>query len=43
VRSYLRYLVDEEAGKISCLVDAPDADAANTVHRVAQGLVAKEI
>jgi hypothetical protein len=41
--SYLRYWVDEEAGKIFCLVDAPDAEAANTVHRNAHGLVADEI
>ena len=41
--SYLRYWVDEEAGKIFCLVDAPDAEAANTVHRKAHGLVADEI
>jgi hypothetical protein len=40
---YLRYWVDEEQGKIFCLVDAPDADAANTVHRDAHGLVADEI
>jgi len=41
--NYLRYWVDEEAGKIFCLVDAPDADAACTVHREAHGLVAQEI
>lgn len=41
--SYLRYWVAEEQGKIFCLVDAPDADAANTVHREAHGLVADEI
>ena len=41
--SYLRYWVDEAAGKIFCLVDAPDAEAANTVHREAHGLVADEI
>lgn len=41
--SYLRYWVDDEAGKIFCLVDAPDAEAANTVHRKAHGLVADEI
>ena len=41
--SYLRYWVDEEAGKIFCLVEAPDAEAANTVHREAHGLVADEI
>ena len=40
---YLRYWVDEEAGKIFCLVEAPDADAAQTVHREAHGLVADEI
>jgi len=40
---YLRYWVDEEAGKIFCLVDAPDAEAAHTVHREAHGLVADEI
>lgn len=40
---YLRYWVDEEAGKIFCLVEAPDAAAANTVHREAHGLVADEI
>lgn len=40
---YLRYWVDEKAGKIFCLVDAPDAEAANTVHREAHGLVADEI
>ena len=41
--NYLRYWVDEEAGKIFCLVDAPDAGAANTVHKQAHGLVADEI
>lgn len=40
---YLRYWVDEQAGKIFCLVDAPDSEAANTVHREAHGLVADEI
>ena len=37
---YLRYWVDEGAGKIFCLVDAPDPEAANAVHREAHGLVA---
>lgn len=41
--NYLRYWVDQEAGKIFCLVDAPDAEAANAVHRQAHGLVADEI
>ena len=40
---YLRYWVDEEAGRIFCLVSAPDAEAAATVHREAHGLVADEI
>lgn len=40
---YLRYWVDEAAGKIFCLVDAPDPEAANTVHREAHGLVADEV
>ena len=40
---YLRYWVDEQHGKIFCLVEAPTADAANTVHREAHGLVADEI
>lgn len=40
---YLRYWVDESAGKIFCLVDAPSADAANIVHKEAHGLVADEI
>ena len=41
--SYLRYWVDESAGKIFCLVEAPDAEAANSVHQKAHGLVADEI
>ena len=41
--SYQRYWVDEAAGKIFCLVEAPDADTAATVHREAHGLVAEEI
>jgi hypothetical protein len=40
---YLRYWVDETQGQIFCLVEAPDADAANTVHREAHGLVADRI
>jgi hypothetical protein len=41
--SYLRYWVDESAGKIFCLVEADDAELATTVHREAHGLVADEI
>jgi len=40
---YLSYWVDEAAGKVFCLVDAPDADQAHAVHRAAHGLVADEI
>jgi hypothetical protein len=41
--NYLRYWVDEQHGKIFCLVDAPSAEAASTVHREAHGLVADEV
>ncbi|GAA5166059.1 DUF4242 domain-containing protein [Ornithinimicrobium tianjinense] len=41
--NYLRYWVSEDDGTIFCLVDAPDADAATTVHREAHGLVADAI
>lgn len=41
--SYLRYRVDEGAGKIFCLVEADSSDLACTVHREAHGLVADEI
>lgn len=40
---FSRYWVDESAGKIFCLVEAPDAAAASRVHREAHGLVADEI
>jgi hypothetical protein len=40
---YQHYWVDEANGKIFCLVTAPDAEAAATVHREAHGLVAGEI
>jgi hypothetical protein len=40
---YLRYWFDEKNGKIFCLVDAPNPDAANRVHKEAHGLVADEI
>jgi Nickel responsive protein SCO4226-like len=40
---YLRYWVDQEHGKIFCLVDAPDAEAAVEVHRKAHGLLADDI
>ena len=40
---YLRYWVDEGEGKVFCLVEAPSADAASTVHREAHGLVADDV
>ena len=40
---YLRYWVNEEQGKVFCLVDAPSEEAAATVHREAHGLVADHI
>jgi len=40
---YLRYWVNEGKGKVFCLVEAPSADAAATVHREAHGLVADEV
>ena len=41
--NYKSYWVDEKEGKIFCLVEAPNAEAAYTVHREAHGLVADEI
>ena len=41
--NYRRYWVDEAAGKIFCLVEARDAEAAASVHKEAHGLVADEI
>jgi hypothetical protein len=40
---YLRYWFDEQTGKVFCLVEAPDKEAASAVHREAHGLVADEI
>lgn len=41
--NYLRYWVDEGAGKVFCLVEADSANDAAAVHREAHGLVADEI
>jgi Protein of unknown function (DUF4242) len=41
--NYLRYWVDERAGRVFCLVEAPSADAAAEVHRQAHGLVTDQI
>jgi hypothetical protein len=40
---YINYWADASSGKVFCLVEAPDADMAHTVHREAHGLVADEI
>jgi Protein of unknown function (DUF4242) len=40
---YLRYWVNESQGSVFCLVEAPDAEAASTVHREAHGLVADQV
>ena len=41
--NYQRYWVDESQGRIFCLVEAPDAEAARAVHQEAHGLVADAI
>jgi glucuronate isomerase len=41
--NYMKYWVDEEARKVFCLVEAPSAEAARTVHQEAHGLVADRI
>jgi len=41
--NYLQYWFDEGSGKVFCLVDAPDAAAAEAVHREAHGLVADHL
>jgi class 3 adenylate cyclase len=41
--NYLKYWVNESCGKVFCLVDAPNAEAASHVHREAHGLVGEKI
>jgi hypothetical protein len=41
--SYRSYWFDEGSGKVFCLVDAPDAAAAEKVHAEAHGLLADRI
>lgn len=41
--TYRSYWVDAKAGKVFCLVEAPNPEAAAAVHREAHGLVADEI
>ena len=40
---YQKYWLDESTGTIFCLVEAPDKQAAERVHREAHGLTADEI
>jgi len=40
---YQRYWFDEDTGTVFCLVEAPDAAAAEAVHREAHGLLADEL
>jgi class 3 adenylate cyclase len=40
---YRKYWFNEKQGKVFCLVHAPNAEAANEVHRKAQGIVAEKI
>jgi hypothetical protein len=40
---YKHFWFDEGSGRVFCLVEAPDAATAATVHREAHGLVADEI
>jgi hypothetical protein len=40
---YHRYWFNEASGEVFCLVEAPNKEAAEAVHREAHGLVADEI
>jgi hypothetical protein len=40
---YLKYWFDDTTGKVFCLVEAPNKEAAIAVHREAHGLVADEV
>ena len=40
---YLKYWFNEADGTVFCLCEAPNKEAAETVHREAHGLVADEI
>ena len=41
--NYLKYWFNEETGRVYCLVDAPNKEAAIAVHQEAPGLVADEL
>jgi hypothetical protein len=40
---YLRYWFDEATGKVFCLIEAPNKEAAIAVHREAHGLLADNL
>ena len=40
---YPKYWFNEETGEVFCLADAPNKEAAETVHRAAHGLMADQI
>ena len=40
---YLQYWYNEKTGQVFCLVEAPNKEAAERVHREAHGLVADQI
>ena len=40
---YLKYWFNKDCGKLFCLVDAPNAEAARCVHQQAHGLVAQKL
>ena len=40
---YLKYWFNEAEGTVFCLCEAPNKEAAETVHREAHGLIADEI
>jgi hypothetical protein len=40
---YLRYWFDEGTGKVFCLIEAPNREAAIAVHQEAHGLLADEL
>jgi hypothetical protein len=40
---YLKYWYNEKDGKVFCLIDAPNKEAAVAVHREAHGLLADQI
>ena len=40
---YIRYFLDEKAGKVWCVSDAPNAEASLAVHKEAHGLIPDRI